>query len=201
MLGKRRDESYKDFVDGLTARVPNQYRNNVANVLNTNEARVSYEILRHDGVDNEVIEQVMVESMGDFERGRLAAPGRYATAIGRKLQKLGQYDDVISDMHKEGLIDDRDFDRIRKGVRIKLEKHVKGTTRGRGLERLLTENTLRKAAIVILFTFGVIAIFSSESPLSGAVIGVGTSSYLSILIGFAALVLALVLAEAPKLRK
>jgi len=180
------DKKYNGFVKRISSRVQEPYRPKVIELLHSSQARETYHILHDNHLPGPVIEKAMLLGIEDYERGKHLSLDKYASFVAQELQILGHYDRTIYDMHREGLLGDRDYQRIMRGV---VERMKESTRRmSGGLEQLV-----KKVAIYVLFIIGTALIFGSDATITGAVIGSSLSSSINIYFGFLILVLAMVL--------
>ena len=175
---------YQTLVKEISSHAPIEQRSAVERVLETNEAKNTYRIL-HQHLPEEIIPSLMASGIEDFAQGKNLSPHKYVSVVAEELKRLGHYDSVIGEMHHRHMLSDKEYSRIMTTLKEHTDKRVHGL---KGLEDLV-----RKVAVFISFISGVVLILTTNTTVTGAVVGTASIDIFRPFIGSILLLFSLLL--------
>ncbi len=183
---KEVSHDYERVINDILSKVPLDKQAVALELLKNPKALETYEILHEYNTPDNVIVETMSYGLQDLARDKHPSLGHYVVAMGEFLKRHGVYDVVIEEMHREGILTDKDYIRITGKVKDSLKFHSKKTSR-------TLDELLRKVAIIFFFSISGILLLGNVQ-VTGAVVGASNSySSFNIFIGVLVLVFGLIL--------
>jgi len=175
-MNKRSNDEYKKFAGEVLSNVPEDDREAIAGVLNSQKAKEAYGIMHDSQIPKTTMRRIMLHGIKDIARDKHISAGAYATAIAEQLVKYDQYDEVVDDMHNEGVLSDHQYNSVKHEIKLNVKQKT-GAFKS-GLENLA------RAAVYFLLLLGVILMLLSASGITGAVIGDAAPQASHFIVGF-----------------
>ncbi len=185
---KKIGPEYARFVNSVVSKVEPQSRQAVAQVLTDPKVRETYEILEEEGLPRATIHSILSseEALRHLSKygGKITVPDYLAGVVDR-LRKNERYEEILEEMHEEGVLSDRAYTEAKKDMKKDTSKHLRHAT-----SRL--EHLARAAAYFFIIS-GVLLILISGFAVTGGVIGSGIVPSSTFVAGLVVFVTGLVL--------
>jgi hypothetical protein len=180
------DRKYSNLIDDISEATPEKNRDAVRQVLSSESAYKTYKILDKSMSPKEA-RQIMIHGIEDFSKGRPISSGKYAAAITQELLEHDKYHEAAEGMLDRGIISKSQYAQIKKSIKRKTKEH--GRSLQSGLEKLASS----EVAAWILIAVGITIMATAKPSISGAVIGISTTTTLPFLAGLVAFISGVVL--------
>lgn len=200
MWGRKKDGDYEEFVKQFSKRFGGKREEDIRALLaNSEELRNVYNIMEKDRVAPGFISEAFRSGLEAVsEKGRYEAHD-FVVGIARRMARYGAFEDVIEEMRREDLFDDREYQKLLKKVREERKrgiKALKGRTAESLMERVEENRTSRRAAVFLPLFISAYFLLKSffGGGFIGAVIGGGVVD-LNVIYGVIFLLLGLAMAH------
>jgi hypothetical protein len=172
---------YEDVIRSVASGVEGEKKQaNALHVLQSKAAVEIYSLLRENGISDNAIKRIMKYSLDNIPRGKRLTPGAYARGMAEELAHSEEYEGVIDEMYREGIISERQYQGIKKEIGQYAEEHVRHLRKG--LEKLV-------ASVLGIAGFGLV--IASGLRITGNVVGNAAANAPGAVIGTALLVISL----------